>query len=111
MLMTEALGSLPILRSHCIRMAILKDAKTGETFKVKKCKYCGQEPALVYPWDNMAQRIDDTLLGFKLTVTDNQRQADSTTLRVKVKEQDAESINKDAKGSTNSNGDTDNEED
>jgi hypothetical protein len=40
-------------------MAILKDAKTGETFKVQKCKYYGHEPALVYPWDNMAQRIDD----------------------------------------------------
>jgi hypothetical protein len=41
-------------------MPILKDTRTGETFRVQKCKYCDHEPALVYPWDKMAQRIDDS---------------------------------------------------
>jgi chitinase len=54
---------------------------------------------------------EDTTLSFKLTVTDNQGQTDSTTLKVKVKGQDEESISKDTKGSTNSNEDTDAEED
>jgi hypothetical protein len=33
----------------------LKDLDTGETYEIEICKYCDDKPALIYPWDQMAE--------------------------------------------------------
>jgi hypothetical protein len=37
----------------------LKDLDTGETYEIEICKYCDDKPALIYPWDQMAERQPD----------------------------------------------------
>ena len=54
---------------------------------------------------------EESTLEFKLTVTDNQGQTDSTTIKVEVKGSDAEIGGEDRTGSASSSEDTDIEED